>query len=69
MYPDCYSFCGNAIDLGLEAKLVRVTVTDAEVEDYEQKALAFLREVDLEVNAVRTMADVEASLKASQAVA
>lgn len=66
---DFFSYQPDFADLGLDSKLVRVTVTDAEVKDYERKALAFLQEVDLEVKAVRTMADTVAALKASQAVA
>lgn len=66
---DFFSYQPDFSDLGLESKIVRVTVTDAEVEDYARKALAFLQEVDAEVKAVRTMADLAATLRASQAVA
>lgn len=47
----------------LRAKVVRVLRDDAAVKDYERKALAFLAEVELKVQSVRTMADVASQLK------
>lgn len=49
----------------LQTKLVRVLRVDAEVKEYERKALAFLAEVDVEEQSVRTMADLGEVLKAS----
>lgn len=50
---------------GLKAKLVRVEISEATVKDYAEKATAFLKEVDAETQAVRTMADLAGQLKAS----
>lgn len=66
-WADFFSYQPDFVDLGLEAKRVRVDVTDAEVESYARRALAFLEAVDLEVLAVRTMADHVAQLRAAVA--
>lgn len=51
----------------LQLFVVRMGRNDDEIAAYEQKALAFLRDVDMEVLAVQTMADVTAQLKAAVA--
>lgn len=64
LWADFLSFNPDFPD-ALQTKLVRVLRVDAEVKDYERKALAFLAEVDLEVQSVRTMEDMAAQLRAS----
>jgi hypothetical protein len=49
----------------LQSRLVTVTRAQADIPDYEAKALAFLHEVDRECEAVLTMADPIAQLKAA----
>lgn len=47
----------------LRIKLVRVYLDSAVVADYEKKALAFLAEVDREVEAIETMANLSGQLE------
>ena len=51
----------------LQTFLVRARAKDLDLAGYEKKALAFLAEVDTEVAAVRTLADLPAVLEASVA--
>lgn len=62
---DFFSYNPDFTDLGLDYKLVRVERDKVAIKDYESKALAFLAEVEREVNAVRTMANLPAVLRAS----
>jgi exodeoxyribonuclease (lambda-induced) len=66
---DFFSYNPDFADLGLDWKLVQFTVTDDEVAVYAKQAIAFLQEVDREVNAVRTMADTAKALRDSVVVA
>jgi hypothetical protein len=43
--------------------MVTVTRAEADIPGYEREALAFLAEVDTELAAVKTMADVAATLR------
>jgi hypothetical protein len=47
----------------LQSRLVTLTRADADIPGYERDALAFLAEVDREVQAVATLADVELVLR------
>lgn len=51
----------------LQSRIVTVKREDADIEGYEAAAVAFLREVDAEVQAVRTMTDLGAVLRESVA--
>jgi hypothetical protein len=53
----------------LRVFLVRVRREDVDLAGYEQKALAFLAEVDRQVEAIQTMADLSGQLTRSVAVA
>jgi YqaJ-like recombinase protein len=64
LWADFFSFQPDFPE-PLQTKLVRVLRVDADVKDYERKALAFLAEVDIEEQSVRTMANLVATLKAS----
>lgn len=52
---------------GLQTFWVRVGRNDEQVAEYERKALAFLAEVDTEMQAIRTLANLKAQLKAAVA--
>jgi len=43
----------------LQTFLVRVKREDVDIAGYEKKALAFLEEIDAEVNAIKTMTGVK----------
>ena len=47
----------------LRARVVTVNAADAQIPEYEREALAFLAEVDREVEAVQTMTDLSAQLQ------
>lgn len=49
----------------LRLKVIRRDVTDAEIDAYERKALAFLVEVDAEMEAVQTISDLHGQLVAA----
>lgn len=50
---------------GLQLVVLRVTRKAAELDAYQAKALAFLNEVDVEVQALRTLANPSAQMKAA----
>jgi len=54
-------------DERLQMKLVRIHRNEAEIAEYEAKARAFLREVDLELQALKTMADTAGTLQEASA--
>jgi len=62
-----FSFNNDFAAIGLESKLVQFEVTDDEVAQYARQAVAFLAEVDAEVQAVKTLADTVSQLKAAVA--
>lgn len=47
----------------LQSKVVRVERAAVDIAEYEKKATAFLAEVDAEVNAIATMADIGAAFR------
>lgn len=49
----------------LQARLVTVRREDVDIPGYEREALAFLAEIDRECEAIRTMTDLRAQLKAA----
>jgi hypothetical protein len=63
----CPSFTGDYVHL--QTFLVRVTRADVDLATYEKELRAFLREVDDEVNALRTIGNPVAQFKAAIAAA
>jgi len=49
----------------LRLKIVRVHRNQAAIQEYERKAVAFLQEVDREVEAIRTISNLSGALRAS----